>query len=46
MAEALIEAKEVVRRELEQQGFSFENATGLDASTYGNIYGVMDQNNK
>ena len=46
MAEALIEAKKVVRRELEQQGFSFENATGLDASTYGNIYGVMDPNNK
>lgn len=46
MSETLIEAKKVVRRELEQQGFSFENATGLDASTYGNIYGVKDPNNK
>lgn len=46
MSEALIEAKQVVKRELEQQGFSFENATGLDASTYGNIYGVKDPNNK
>lgn len=46
MSEALIEAKKVVRRELEQQGFSFENATGLDASTYGNIYGLKDPNNK
>lgn len=45
MSEALVEAKQVVRRELENQGFSFANATGLDASTYGNIYGVRDSNN-
>lgn len=46
MAEALVEAKKAVKKILEDQGFSFANATGLDSTTYGNIDGVKDPENR
>lgn len=42
MADYLSDAKELVRRKLEEQHYDFSNARGLDASTFGSIYGVKD----
>lgn len=42
MQHYLEEAKKQVKRTMEMQGFDFSSATGLDASSYGNIYGVKD----
>lgn len=42
MGDYLKSAKEMVRAELESQQYDFTHAEGLDASTFGNIYGVRD----
>lgn len=42
MGDYLKSAKEIVRAELESQHYDFTHAEGLDASTFGNIYGVLD----
>ena len=42
MGDYLKSAKDLVRLELESQHYDFSEAYGLDASTYGNVYGVKD----
>lgn len=42
MGDYLKSAKDIVRLELESQHYDFSEAYGLDASTYGNVYGVKD----
>lgn len=42
MKNYLEQAKLQVRQTMERQGFDFSSAVGMDASTYGNVYGVKD----